>query len=319
MNKKGSVFMKRFLTFICVAVLVAALGVSSVGAYVLPVGTGVSVEEGADLGSLVATEVFGYVGDSDCNGKINIRDATLIQKSVANITDLSAQGEKLADVDFSGVINVRDATAIQKWLAGIKVSAPVYHALYATDDEAQIEGLVGNWAGAVNIAEELNAQLNNEGLQGFTFERVDVTVLMSFNNDGTYSIETDKSSIDTTLAQLKAEYAKAMTAYLEAFIKDNKLDTTVQEVVISSGYNSMEEMVEAIIPEKEIRDELAGVYREGRYKVQNNGIYLSDSLDTEAELMKNALYYDFSDVNLVIVTTSGLISDTLLPAEFTRA
>lgn len=308
--------MKKILTFLCLMVLVAALSVGSVSAYVLPKGIGVSIEEGADFDALVATEVYGYMGDADSNGKINIRDATLIQKSIANITTLSTEDEILADVDFSGVVNVRDATAIQKWLAGIEVMAPVYHALYATDDEAWIECLADDWVGKVNIAKELTAQFESEDI---SFEQVDVTVLMSFNKDGTYSLDVDESSIDTTVEQFKSDYAKAFAKYLENFIKDNNLDTTVQDVMKLSGYDSVEDMVEDIVPEEEIRAELAGTHREGRYKVENNGIYLSDSLDTEAELKKNGIYYYFSDVNLVIVTTSGLISDNLLPAEFTRA
>lgn len=311
--------MKKILTFMCVMVLITALSISSVSAYVLPKGIGVSIEEGADFDSLLATEVYGYMGDADLNGKINIRDATLIQKSIANITSLSAEGEKLSDVDFSGVVNVRDATAIQKWLAGIEVMAPVYHALYATDDEAWIECLVGNWIGKINLAKELNEQIKAENVENMSFENVEVTVLMSFNEDGTYSIDVDESSIDATIKQVKSEYERMLTQYLEAFIKDNKLDTTVQDMMKLSGYDSISQMVEDIVPEQQIRDQLADIHCAGRYKVQNNGIYVSDSLDTEAELMKNGMYYYFSDVNLVIVSASSLMSDNLFPAEFTRA
>ncbi|MBR3972196.1 MAG: dockerin type I repeat-containing protein [Ruminococcus sp.] len=63
------------------------------------------------------------LGDSDDDGKVNVKDATLIQKHVAgyelyiNLTS--------ADADLSGTVNVKDATAIQKWVAGIEVSTPI--------------------------------------------------------------------------------------------------------------------------------------------------------------------------------------------------
>ena len=310
--------MKKLLSVIFIAVLTLVLSVSSVSAYIVPAGLGVSYEEGAEFNSLSANDVYGYIGDADFNGKINIRDATLIQKSVANITELSPEGKRLADADFSDSVNIRDATAIQKWIAGVKTTAPVFHALYSTDDEAQVECLLGNWVGNINIAKELNAQINTEGLEGFSLERVEVKFFISFNEDGTYIITSDADSFDTTIKQLKAEYSKALIRYLEVFIEDNKLDTTVEEVLKLSGYNSAEEMVEEIVPVEEIKESLAELYQEGRYKVKNNGIYVSDSFDKEAQIGRNGIYYDYSDAKLVIITANGLFTENMLPAEFAR-
>ncbi len=58
-------------------------------------------------------------GDSDCNGKINVKDATLIQKHIAKISTLSSQGMENAEVDGNGKVNVKDATMIQKFIANI--------------------------------------------------------------------------------------------------------------------------------------------------------------------------------------------------------
>ncbi|MBQ3074058.1 MAG: starch-binding protein [Ruminococcus sp.] len=61
----------------------------------------------------------GKKGDADCSGNVNVKDATEVQKHVAGIVTLSAQGAKNADVDNSTSINVKDATNIQKFVAGI--------------------------------------------------------------------------------------------------------------------------------------------------------------------------------------------------------
>lgn len=62
----------------------------------------------------------GYnIGDANCDGSVNIKDATAIQKHVAEIEDLSAEGMMLADVNNDGVVNITDATLIQKHLVGI--------------------------------------------------------------------------------------------------------------------------------------------------------------------------------------------------------
>lgn len=65
----------------------------------------------------------GYVliknGDVNCDGKINVRDATLLQKKLANISELSEVGTKVADANSDGNITIKDATAIQKAVAGL--------------------------------------------------------------------------------------------------------------------------------------------------------------------------------------------------------
>ena len=60
------------------------------------------------------------LGDADCDEKVNVRDATAIQKHVADIIKLTEEGIVAADADGSGAVNVKDATAIQKWVAGIE-------------------------------------------------------------------------------------------------------------------------------------------------------------------------------------------------------
>lgn len=61
----------------------------------------------------------GKKGDADLNGSVNVKDATAIQKHVADITKLTNQGLANAEVDSSGNITVKDATMIQKYVAGM--------------------------------------------------------------------------------------------------------------------------------------------------------------------------------------------------------
>ncbi|MCH5297148.1 MAG: starch-binding protein [Ruminococcus sp.] len=62
----------------------------------------------------------GYeLGDVNMSGSVTIDDATLIQKYVAEIDDLTAEQLKLADTDNNGKIEINDVTQIQKFLAGM--------------------------------------------------------------------------------------------------------------------------------------------------------------------------------------------------------
>lgn len=76
--------------------------------------------------------IIGYMGDSNLDGKINIKDCTAIQKYLAKYTLLNERAKLLSDADNNQKLNVRDATAIQKYVAGMQVESVVWHLLYET-------------------------------------------------------------------------------------------------------------------------------------------------------------------------------------------
>ena len=65
------------------------------------------------------------MGDVNLDGSVNIKDATAIQKHIANLITLDEKGYDVADVDGSGSVNIKDATAIQKHIAGIETGYPI--------------------------------------------------------------------------------------------------------------------------------------------------------------------------------------------------
>lgn len=66
-----------------------------------------------------ATDDEFELGDVNKDGKLNIRDATVIQKYLAKLADLDEEALILADYDLNEKVNIKDATAIQKKLAKV--------------------------------------------------------------------------------------------------------------------------------------------------------------------------------------------------------
>ena len=56
-------------------------------------------------------------GDADGNGVVNVKDATYVQKHVAEMEDALTINIKVADMDGDGKITVADATLIQILIA----------------------------------------------------------------------------------------------------------------------------------------------------------------------------------------------------------
>ena len=73
--------------------------------------------------------------DIDSNGNVNIKDATTIQKFLADLLTLTDEKLALADVDYNGTVNVKDCTMLQKDLAGIRVSVGAVTVSYYMLDE----------------------------------------------------------------------------------------------------------------------------------------------------------------------------------------
>ena len=74
-------------------------------------------EEYAKANNIPFEGISAYdVGDVNMDGRIDILDATLIQKYVVGIVELSAEQKHLADYNNDGDITVVDATEIQKFI-----------------------------------------------------------------------------------------------------------------------------------------------------------------------------------------------------------
>lgn len=82
-------------------------------------------------------QLAGNYGDVDENFKINIKDATAIQKYLANITELSDFAARLADANADNKVNIKDATTIQKYCANLKPKSRIGEML--TDSYIQQE------------------------------------------------------------------------------------------------------------------------------------------------------------------------------------
>ncbi len=88
----------------------------------------VTVTASADV-TETTTGVAEYMyGDADLNGKINVKDATTIQKFAAKMLTLDEVAEIQADVTGDMKVNVKDATSIQKFIAKLILVFPVEEA-----------------------------------------------------------------------------------------------------------------------------------------------------------------------------------------------
>ena len=69
--------------------------------------------------------LFLLLGDADRDDKITVKDATAVQKHIAKIKFLTAEGMFVGDSDQDSKVTVKDATVIQKYIAKMKTGTKV--------------------------------------------------------------------------------------------------------------------------------------------------------------------------------------------------
>lgn len=118
----------RFIAITCIFVILLSIVGYNVSAketdgVFAPLGC-----ENCDLGKSIDALILAdsyVIGNVITSDDINVKDATAIQKHIADVITLSESSLLLADTNGDNVINVKDATVIQKYIAGIFV-APCY-------------------------------------------------------------------------------------------------------------------------------------------------------------------------------------------------
>ena len=60
------------------------------------------------------------LGDANGDGKVDINDATSIQRHLAMVQQITGKSLREADYNHSNKIDIDDATSVQRFIAGIK-------------------------------------------------------------------------------------------------------------------------------------------------------------------------------------------------------
>lgn len=144
---------------------------------------------------LSANAAFIETGDANMDSKINVKDATIIQKSAA---DLAVLGDSYyADVNYDDQVNVKDATAIQKYSAGI---GDTIEEAAGVDLTAAVELPTEPKKGDVNPAKDFYYKVKTDGtVKILAYVGTDKTVTIPEKLEGKTVTEIGKCAFSTSL------------------------------------------------------------------------------------------------------------------------
>lgn len=262
-------------------------------------------------------EIIGRLGDTDNSQTVNVKDATSIQKFVASLIEFKEDVKALADTDFSGDITVRDATAVQKHIASLLeeslISNYVYKA-FAPDSE-----LIGSWETSFDTADAINALIASFAedpfiqdyigtmVPGFdeyylipqhiNIESFPLEVVYTFKEDNSYIITYNDEALNIVMEGAKEDLSGDLESLLKAYAKEKDLPLSPNQIVSLMGYNSVDALVEEMLPADMVNEMAAPV--KGYYRTAPGGkLYMDEYSDTIYET------YEIKGDTLTITGTS---------------
>ena len=142
----------------------------------------------------------------DMDGEVTVRDATLVQKGVAEVVYLTAVQRCLADTEGEG-FSVRGATAIQKHLAGLDTASSVDEVVKMTYSDKFSQGKTLNalFEGRYLVITPKNADYDYTlaDFPELNFSRIEKTEL-SYSKRTYYMLYLQEPGKENLLEALKA-------------------------------------------------------------------------------------------------------------------
>ena len=173
-----------------------------------------------------------YRGDVDNNGRINIRDVSMVQKGLANVINLTKRELFTADVNGDGETDIQDATLIQKRTATIikEFNAPdvFYHTVHFENFSADFED--GKAMAGVPVTFTITA---NGGIEPFSYEfSIDGKVVQERSENNTLVYTFDKAGdyrIEVKYFNIFDEYETHITTctVVEPYTSDDPVITSI--------------------------------------------------------------------------------------------
>ena len=181
------------------------------------------------------------------------------------------------------------------------------------------EKMVGTWQSDVEFAPVFNDTLSStEDAEYLSVESLKIRVILTFTEEGTYTLAADADSMKAAMESLKDSLKVGVERYLEDTIAESGMDLTIDEILEIMG-TSMDELIDAVVSQEMIDEMAQSMVAEGNFKAEDGKLYMSDSLESAIDETVYDTYTLEDDVlTLVSTTQTDAQADLLYPMTFSR-
>lgn len=142
----------------------------------------------------------------------------------------------------------------------------------------ETDALIGSWEGEVNYADYFNqglaATAGDELAAYWKVEEFKLTIVMTFREDGTYSMTVDKEKLNASIEQLKQVLSAGLTRYMQDLIDASGTEITVEELMNTLGI-SVDTLLADAINDEVINALIAECTFEGNFNAKDGKLFTS--------------------------------------------
>lgn len=152
--------------------------------------------------------------------------------------------------------------------------------------------IVGTWEVKLELVEQMQQQIDALGMGDYlNLDSYTAVLRFTFNDDGTYSYEADRDSLEQSLEGMKQALRDGLIAYAETMLAEEGLeDVTAEEVYEATG-TSLDDLIAQAYTQDDLDGMVEDLSAEGNYKTKDGKLYLSDGLDHSPD---DEMYYNYT-------------------------
>lgn len=162
---------------------------------------------------------------------------------------------------------------------GLIISVLMMFLMAGCGESATIEG---TWANEIDSTEMLVSYLGiEEDLSEYIkIDKFVVTMNVTFNEDGTYKMKVDEKTTKESFLAARDIVSDGLRKYLEDTIKNEGYDITVEEF-LEFAETDFDTLINDYINDGIINQMVNIMQNEGKYKVEENKLYMTETADSE--------------------------------------
>lgn len=165
--------------------------------------------------------------------------------------------------------------------------------------------IIGTWANEIDATTMINGYLglDDEMSQYIKFDEFIVTVNVTFNENGTYKMSIDEEATNESFQKVKKAVSDGLYKYLEDIIKEAGYDITVEEF-LEFAETDFDTMLNETINDGAVNQMINIMQAEGKYKVEENKLYMTETADDEFDNEKYQVF-TLTDDTLTLTESVG--------------
>lgn len=142
--------------------------------------------------------------------------------------------------------------------------------------------LLGSWTTTIDMAAMFNEELaaEPEMAEYLSVETLEIGFQLTFNEDDTYALTVDPTTMDAAAETLGQVVSEGMRKYFSDALAAQGIEMDIDEALAAMGMD-LDALVEEMKDEVFSEEAVAEMNVEGRFKVEDGKLYLTESVDEE--------------------------------------